>query len=135
MSTPNKICTLNCNIIRYHRSCIGICVDLLLITLIYCPCFYRTLTIRSLNLLWYDEKHFPFSILFSFYWSLHFCSTKCTDSLTVKRLNSFQTKNNEKATHDFAPRSLIFKLQQKVLKSNDIFVSCSSPKTELMTNF
>ena len=36
--------------------------------------------------------------------------------------------------HSFAPR-LIFKLQQEVLKFNDICVGWSSPKTDLMTNF
>ena len=34
-------------------------------------------------------------------------------SLTLKRHNSFQNKNNRKATHNFAPRPLIFKLQQE----------------------
>ena len=38
------------------------------------------------------------------------------DSLTLKRYNSFQNENNRKATHSFAPRRLIFKLQQEVLK-------------------
>ena len=42
---------------------------------------------------------------------------------------------NRKTTHSFAPRPLIFKLQQEVLKFNDICVSWSSPKTELVTNF
>ena len=37
------------------------------------------------------------------------------DSLTLKRHNSFQNQNNRKATHSFAPRPLIFKLQQEVL--------------------
>ena len=32
------------------------------------------------------------------------------NSLTLKRLN----KNNRKATHSFAPRPLVFKLQEKV---------------------
>ena len=45
-----------------------------------------------------------------------------------KRDNSFQNERNRKATHSFAPRPLIFKLQQEVLKFNDIFVSWSSPK-------
>ena len=36
------------------------------------------------------------------------------DSLTLKRRNSFQNKNNRKATHSFPPRSLIFELQQRV---------------------
>ena len=57
------------------------------------------------------------------------------DVLTLKRHNSFQNKNNTKATHSFAPRPLIFKLQQEVLKFNDICVNWSSPKTDLVTNF
>ena len=57
------------------------------------------------------------------------------NSLTLKRHNSFQNQNNIKATHSFAPRPLIFKLQQKVLKFNDVSVSWSSPKTKLVTNF
>ena len=40
-----------------------------------------------------------------------------------------------KATHSFAPRPLIFKFLQEVLKFNDICVSCSSPKADLETNF
>ena len=56
------------------------------------------------------------------------------ESLTLKRHNSFQNYNNRKATHSFAPRPLIFKLQQEVLKFNDICVSWSSPKTDLVTN-
>ena len=43
-------------------------------------------------------------------------------SLTLKRHNSFQNENNRKATHSSAPRPLIFKLQQEVLKFNDICV-------------
>ena len=66
----------------------------------------------------------PFLILFRFY----FCSTKCMDSSTLKRRNFFQNENNRKATHSSAPRPLIFKLQQEVLKLNGIFVSWSSPK-------
>ena len=57
------------------------------------------------------------------------------DSLALKRHNSFQNLNNRKATHSFAPRPLIFKLQQEVLKFNDICVSWSSPKTDMETNF
>ena len=41
--------------------------------------------------------------------------------------NLFQNKNNRKAIHSFAPRPLIFKLQQEVLKLNHICVSWSSP--------
>ena len=40
------------------------------------------------------------------------------DYLTLKRHNSFQNENDRKATHSFAPRPMIFKLQQEVLKSN-----------------
>ena len=56
------------------------------------------------------------------------------DSLTLKRHNYFQNVNNKKATHSFAPRTLIFKLQEEVLK---IFLSWSSilTKTDLVTNF
>ena len=57
------------------------------------------------------------------------------DSLTLKRLNSFQNQDNRKATHSFAPRRLIFKLQQEVLKFNVISVSRSSPKIDLVANF
>ena len=56
------------------------------------------------------------------------------DSLTLKRHNSFQNHNKRKGTDNFAPRPLIFKLQQ-VLKFNDINVSWSSSKTNLETNF
>ena len=55
--------------------------------------------------------------------------------LNVQRHNSFQNLNNRKTTHSFAPRTLIFKLQQDFLKLNDICVSWSSLKTDLVTNF
>ena len=48
--------------------------------------------------------------------------------LSLKRRNSFQNQNDRKATHGFAPRPLIFKLQQEVAKFNDIYVSWSSQK-------
>ena len=48
---------------------------------------------------------------------------------------SFQSENSIKVTHSFVSRPLIFKLQQEVLKFNDIYVSWSSPKTNLVTNF
>ena len=47
---------------------------------------------------------------------IFFYSTKCMDSLTVKRQNSFQSQNNRKVTHSFVPRPLIFKLQQESFK-------------------
>ena len=43
-------------------------------------------------------------------------STKSMDPLTSKHHSSFQNKNNRKATHTFAPKPLIFKLQQEVWK-------------------
>ena len=49
--------------------------------------------------------------------------------------NSFKNQNNRKGTHSFAPRPLIFMLQQEVLKFNNIYVSWSSPKTDLVTNY
>ena len=48
------------------------------------------------------------------------------ESLSLKRHKSFQ--NRIEKPHSFAPRPLIFKLQQEVLKFNDIFVSRSSQK-------
>ena len=45
------------------------------------------------------------------------------DSLTLKRHNSFQNQNNKKNKQSFVTRPLIFKLQQEVLKFNDICVS------------
>ena len=57
------------------------------------------------------------------------------DVLTLKRQISFQNQSNRKATHSFATRPLICKLQEEVLKFNDIYVSWSFPKTELVTNF
>ena len=47
------------------------------------------------------------------------------NTLTLYRHNSFQNQNNKKATHSFAPRRLVFKLQQEGLKFNNIFVSWS----------
>ena len=40
----------------------------------------------------------------------------------LKKVNSFENSNNRKVTHCFAPRPLIFKLQQ-VLKLNYICMS------------
>ena len=57
------------------------------------------------------------------------------DSLILKLHNFFRNENDRKATQSFDPRPLIFKLQQKVLKFNDICVSWSSPKIDLETNF
>ena len=57
------------------------------------------------------------------------------DSLTLKCNNSFQNQNNGKATYNFAPRTLIFILQQEVLKFSDICVSWSSLKTDPLTIF
>ena len=36
-----------------------------------------------------------------------------TSSFTLKRHNSFQNSKTRKATHNFAPRPLILKLQQE----------------------
>ena len=56
------------------------------------------------------------------------------DSVTLKRHNSFQNLNDSRAKHSFVPRSLTFKLQQDVLKFNDICASWSSAEAELGTN-
>ena len=47
----------------------------------------------------------------------------------------FKVKTVEKPRTVFAPRRLIFKLQQEFLKFNDIYVSWRSPKTDMVTNF
>ena len=57
------------------------------------------------------------------------------DYLTLKGHNYFQNHHDRKTTHGFAPRPLIFKLQQEVLKSKYICKSCSFPKTVLETHF
>ena len=59
--------------------------------------------------------HFSKSVwrIFHFHSRLVFIK-KSMDFLTLKRHNSFQNKEYRKATYSFAPRSLIFKLQQKV---------------------
>ena len=51
------------------------------------------------------------------------------DSLFLKCYNSFQNKYDMKDTYNFAPRHLIFKLQQEAFKFNYTCVSWSSPKT------
>ena len=45
------------------------------------------------------------------------------DSLNLKRQNIIPNQNNRKATHSFALRLLIFRLQQDVLKFNDSSIS------------
>ena len=73
-----------------------------------------------------------------------FCSTlklildppqKSMVSLTFIISNSCQNQNNRKAIHGIAPRPLIFKFQQGILKFNDIYMSSSSAKTELEANY
>ena len=58
-------------------------------------------------------------MLFRFYESLVFYSTRSMDTLALIRHNSFQNQTNGKATYTFAPRPLIFKLQTEVLVFND----------------
>ena len=57
------------------------------------------------------------------------------DSLALKRHNSFQNYISRKASYAFAPRPLVFQLQQEALKFNDICVIWSSSKTDMETNF
>ena len=54
--------------------------------------------------------------------------------MTLKRHNFFQNLNNRKATYSFAPGIPIFKLQQEVLRFNDICLSWSSQKDDQETN-
>ena len=110
-----------------------------------CPLFFllraHTHDSFTFNLqLLYELKHkfhffktvyriFHFWFLFVLIKFFIFCSTKWMDTLTLKCHYSFQS--NKKARHSFARRPLTFKLQQKVLKFNDICVSWSSPKADL----
>ena len=64
-----------------------------------------------------------------------FLFDKKLDSFTLKPHNYFQNENNRKATHSFAPRPLVFKLQQECLKFSDTCLSCSSLKVDLEMNF
>ena len=56
------------------------------------------------------------------------------EPLKLKYHPSIQNLKNGNAIQTFAPRSLIFKLQDEVLKFNDIRVSLSSPKPDLELN-
>ena len=105
------------------------------------PCFFllRAPTHHSCTLnLWflYELKHkvrlsktlcgvFHFWIfLFSKIHGLFYFKTSC-----------FLSKlNDRKATQSFAPRPLIFKLQQEVWKFSDICMCWRPPKTDLVTN-
>ena len=77
---------------------------------------------------------FPFSIPSRFYWFI-FLFKKSVNSLNLKHCNSIKNKNSRKATHSFAPRLLIFKLQQEVWKFNDTYLSWSFPETDQETSF
>ena len=73
----------------------------------------------------------------SFLLNVVFLFKKTMDSLTLKYHKyhkSFQNQNDRKAKNSFAPRPLIFKLQEQVWKFNDIYVNWSSPKTDPETN-
>ena len=57
------------------------------------------------------------------------------DPLTLKHHNSFQNEYKRKVTHCFALRPLIFKLEQEILKFNNVCVSRGFTKTDMVTNF
>ena len=71
----------------------------------------------------------------SFLLKFIFLFNKMHGLFDFKTSNSFQNENNKKATHIFAPRPLISKLQEEVSKFNDISVSWSSPKLTLWQIF
>ena len=60
--------------------------------------------------------------------------SKRMGSLTLKRHSSFQNYNDRKPVNTFAPSPLIFKLQQEVLRFNNICMSWGSAKSDLDTN-
>ena len=70
----------------------------------------------------FDIFHFRFCFVFI---KVYIFVQQNADSLTLKHHNFSQKWNNKKATHSFAPRPLIFKLQQELLKFIDICVSWS----------
>ena len=92
----------------------------------------------NLRFLWTKAKRFDSLKLFvgfsifdygSFLLKFIFLFSKMHGLFNLKYHNSSQNQNR-KATHSFAPRPLIFKLQQKVLKFTDICKSWSSPKSD-----
>ena len=86
---------------------------------------HKSYTGWSTSFIHVKQWYFPFSIPPCFFLSLYFCSAKRRGSLTLKCYNSFQSKNNRKKTHSFAPKLLVFKLQQEFWKFIDICVSWS----------
>ena len=94
-----------------------------ILLLIFNSCISCRTSFVSLKLRVWD---FPFSIPFRFCYSLCFYSTECTDYLNWK------CHHSSKVTYRFAPRPLICKLQQEVLKFSDICMRWSSSKTDLM---
>ena len=104
--------------------------------------FFRELQLIRVLLNWNTRFVFlklcvEFSIFasVSFLLKFIFLFNKIHGLFDFKCHNSFQNQNNRKATHGFALRPLIFKLQQEVLKFNDIFVSWSFPKLTWWSNF
>ena len=92
--------------------------ELQLITVLLLICnYYMSSSARFVSLKLYVR--FPIFDSVSFLLNFVFLSNK----MTLKLHNSFQ---NRKARHRFAPRPMIFKLQQEVLKFNDILVSSRS---------
>ena len=74
---------------------------------------FTTLNLRSiiatLGIVIIEKSELTFLLILYFHGS-----TKNNDSLTLKRHNSFQNKNNRKAACSFALRPMYFKLQQEV---------------------
>ena len=71
----------------------------------------------------------------SFLLKFIFLFNKIHGLFDFKTSSFFSKLNNRKATHSFASSALTFLLQQEVLKLNDICLSWSSPKTNLVKKF
>ena len=72
----------------------------------------------------------------SFLLKFIFLSTKCMDSLTLKRHYSFQNYNNKKSTHSLLPDVWFLSCNKKFWNSVVLkFSFWISPKTDLVTNF
>ena len=88
-------------------------LQLITVLLLVCD-FYMSWSTSLLFLSFCVE--FSISDSISFLLGFIFYSVKSTDFLALKRHNSFQIQNYRNATHSFAPRSLIYKLEKEIQK-------------------
>ena len=102
-------------------------LQLITVSLLICD-FYMSWSTRLVSLKLFGIFHFWLLLVFIKVYNFVQQNTWTSSHI------SFQNKNDRKATQSFAPTPLIFKLQQELLKFNDISVSWSWPKTDVVTN-